>query len=111
LNDKNRQNRWLSIRVSPNAGRSEIAGLRDGVLQIKVAAPPVEGKANKELIDFLSKALEVRKSSKSIVKGQTGRNKVIAVEEMSRERVIAKIQDTITKSKIKSQKSKTQIKN
>ncbi len=81
----------LSIKVTPNAGRNEIAGFTDGVLQVKIAAPPVKGKANKELIDFLGKALGIRKTSLSIVRGQTSRSKVIAVEDMSSEEIIRRL--------------------
>ncbi len=86
------KNDRLTIKVSPNASRSGIAGVRDGVLQIRVAAPPVEGRANKELIEVLAKALGVRKSAIRIIKGQTGRNKVIEIEGMSGEEIITKIQ-------------------
>jgi len=79
---------WLQVKVTPNASRNEITGLIDGVLQVKVAAPPVKGKANKELTAFLSQALGVKKSSLSIVKGQTSRNKVIAIEGLSRDDII-----------------------
>ncbi len=88
MNDKKRQDRWLSIRVTPNAGRNEITGLRDGVLQVKIAAPPVEGKANKELIEFLSRRLGVKRSAITIVKGQTGRNKAIEIEGLNREKIL-----------------------
>ena len=99
MNDKKRQDRWLSIRVTPNAGRDEITGLRDGVLQVKIAAPPVEGKANKEIIEFLSRRLGVKRSAITIVKGQTGRNKVIDIEGMSREEIIGKFKNQISKIK------------
>jgi uncharacterized protein (TIGR00251 family) len=79
---------WLALRVTPNASRNEIIGFTDGVLLVRIAASPVKGKTNKELADFLSKALGVRKSSISIVKGQTSRNKVIAIEGISRDDII-----------------------
>jgi len=102
LNEKNRQEGCrLEVKVTPNAGRSEVTDWKDGALQVKIAAPPEKGKANKELVDFLSRALGVRKAAVSIVTGLTGRNKTIAVEGMSREEIIAKIQDTITKQKSK----------
>jgi len=82
---------WLQVKVTPNASRNEITGLIDGVLQVKVAAPPVKGKANKELAAFLSQALGVKKSSLSIVKGQTGRNKVIAIEGLSRDDIVRQL--------------------
>lgn len=81
----------LVIRVTPSAGRNEIAGWREGTLQVKVAAPPEKGKANKELIDFLGRALGVRKSAISIVKGETSRNKAIEIEGMSREEIINRL--------------------
>ena len=62
--------------------------MTDGVLQVKVAAPPVKGKANRELVAFLSKALGVGKGSLTIVKGHTSRSKVIAVDGLSQEDVM-----------------------
>ena len=100
MNEKNRQeDRRLEVRVTPNAGRNEITGWKDGALQVKVAAPPEKGKANQELVDLLSRALKVRKSAISIITGLTGRKKTIAVEAMSREELIARIQDTISRQK------------
>jgi len=81
----------LTVKVTPNAGRSEITGFTDGVLQVKVAAPPVRGKANRELVSFLGKTLGVPKSSLLIVKGQTSRNKVIEVEGLSRDDIFARL--------------------
>ena len=81
----------LQLRVHPNAGRSEVIGFTGEVLQVKVAAPPVRGKANKELIAFLSKALGVSKGSLTIVKGHTGRNKVIAIDGLSSEDIIKRL--------------------
>jgi uncharacterized protein (TIGR00251 family) len=81
----------LSVKVTPNANRNEIGGFRDGVLQLKIAAPPVKGKANRELISFLSDVLGVSMSSLSIVKGQTSRNKIIAVDGLSQEDIINRL--------------------
>ena len=81
----------LRIRVTPSAARNEVTGFADGVLQVRVAAPPVKGKANQELTAFLSRALGVSKSSLTIVKGQTSRNKVIAVDGLSREDIIRRL--------------------
>jgi len=90
INSHNKSNR-LTVRVTPNANRNEITGFSDGVLQIRIAAPPVKGKANKELTDFLNKTLGVKKSSISIIKGQTSRNKVIAIEGMNRDDIIKRL--------------------
>ncbi|GAG88338.1 unnamed protein product, partial [marine sediment metagenome] len=61
----------ISLRVYPGAARSEVVGFTEGVLQVKVAAPPVKGQANKELLAFLSKTLAVGKGALTIVKGHT----------------------------------------
>jgi uncharacterized protein (TIGR00251 family) len=82
----------LAVKVTPNAGRNEITSFKEGVLQVRIAAPPEKGKANKELTDFLSEVLGVKKSSILIIKGQTSRNKVIIIEGMSGEEVLKRIQ-------------------
>jgi uncharacterized protein (TIGR00251 family) len=89
--DNDTKNRLLAVKVTPNAGRSEITGLKEGVLQVRIAAPPDKGKANKELVDFLSGVVGVRKSSILIVKGQASRNKAIAIEGMSAEEILKRL--------------------
>lgn len=81
----------ISVRVHPNAARSEIVGVADGVWQVKVSAPPVKGKANKELIAFLSRLLGVSKSRIAIIKGHTTRNKIIAVDGLSQEDIMKRL--------------------
>jgi uncharacterized protein (TIGR00251 family) len=81
----------LAIKATPNAGRNDISGYKDGVLQVKIAAPPEKGKANKELVDFLSEVLGVRKSAISIIKGHTSRNKVLNIEGMGQEEVLKRL--------------------
>jgi len=63
----------------------------NGVLRVRVAAPPVKGKANRELVAFLSKTLGLGKGSLTIVKGHTSHNKVIAVAGLSQEEVIQRL--------------------
>ncbi|OGO00953.1 MAG: YggU family protein [Chloroflexi bacterium RBG_13_51_52] len=81
----------LAVRVTPNAGRNEITDLKDGVLYIKIAAPPEKGKANKELIGFLAERMGIKKASLLIIKGQTSRNKVISIQGMSNEELLKRI--------------------
>ena len=81
----------LSVKVTPNAARNEVTGFTDGVLHVKIAAPPEKGKANKELIDYLSRTLGVSKSSLLLLKGQTRRNKVLSVDGLSRADIIQRI--------------------
>jgi uncharacterized protein (TIGR00251 family) len=77
----------IQVRVQPNAARNEVVGFTDDVLQVRVAAPPVKGRANRELADFLSHILQVSKSRVTILRGHTAKNKVIAVSGLSREEV------------------------
>jgi uncharacterized protein len=70
----------ISIKVQPNAGRNELVGLVNGVWKIKIAAPPDKGKANKELVDFLSELLNIKKDQIGILRGQTSHNKVVEIK-------------------------------
>ena len=87
----NARDRLLSVRVHPGASRNEVAGFSGGMLQIKIAAPPEKGRANRELTDLLSRLLGVRKSAISIVKGATGRNKLIAVEGLTAGEILKRL--------------------
>lgn len=74
----------IRVRATPNAKRSEILGWDEDqalgrVLRVRVAAPPVEGKANEELRAFLAKSLGVAKSRVTLDKGGTSRVKVFEV--------------------------------
>lgn len=77
---ENNQRARLGIKVTPNAKKSEISGfLEDGSIKIRLNAPPVDGKANAELIKFLAKELDVRKSSVEIVSGFSTRKKIVHI--------------------------------
>lgn len=67
----------LAIRVSPNASTNEIAGWMGEELKVRLAAPPVDGKANEELVRFLAKVLDVPRSSIEIVSGHTAKRKIV----------------------------------
>ncbi len=73
------------MRVYPAAARNEVVGFSDGVLRVRVSAPPVKGKANRELVAFLGQLLGVNSDSITIIKGQTSRNKIIAIYNLSKE--------------------------
>jgi uncharacterized protein len=79
------------VKVTPNAGRTEITGFKEGTLHIKIGAPPDKGKANKELVNFLSDALGIRKSAVLIIKGQASRNKVVVIETLSSEEILKRL--------------------
>lgn len=81
----------ISLRVYPNAGRDEMLGFTDGVLRVKVAAPPSKGKANERLIAFFGRLLGVSKRNISIIKGHTSRNKLIVIDGLSREDIMKRL--------------------
>ena len=71
---------WLiSVHAQPGAKKSAVAGLHGESLKVRVAAPPVEGKANEALIAFVAKALGVPRRAVSIVKGESAREKLLLV--------------------------------
>ena len=70
----------VEIRLVPRGGRDAVVGERDGAVLIRVSAPPVEGRANAALIAFVAKRLRVPKSSVRIARGETSRDKAIAVD-------------------------------
>ena len=73
----------MVIRVTPRAARDEVVGVReDGAIKIRLKAPPVEGRANQALINFLAKTLGASKSSIEIVSGASSREKRIRVASM-----------------------------
>jgi len=69
----------LTLHIQPGAKKTEITGLHGDALKIRLAAPPVDGKANAALIAFLAKACGVSKSSVELVSGDTSRAKRVRV--------------------------------
>ncbi len=81
----------LSIRLTPRARRNEIGPLREGVLYVKVTAPPVEGAANRALLSLLSQKLNVPLSALRLISGETSRHKRIIVEGLDEETLWARL--------------------
>jgi uncharacterized protein (TIGR00251 family) len=73
----------LDVRVIPRAGRSAIAGVRDGAVLVRLAAAPVGGAANAELIDLLARTLRIPKRDITIVSGERSRSKRVRVAGMN----------------------------
>jgi uncharacterized protein (TIGR00251 family) len=69
----------FAVRVVPRATRREVAGLHDGALRIRVAAPPVEGAANRELVKFLAKRFKIAQASITLMSGASSKNKIIRI--------------------------------
>lgn len=77
----------IMVQVISSASRNQVVGLVNDILKVKIAAPPVEGKANKKLIEFLSDCLGISKSRLNIAKGETSRKKVVVIEGLDGEEV------------------------
>lgn len=69
----------LTVRLKPRSSRPGPKGVRDGVLELGVAAPPVEGRANEEARRILAKIFGVPKSAVRLAGGRKSRNKVFAL--------------------------------
>ena len=86
------QGAQFALRVQPRASRNAIVGVfssgtQGDAVKLAITAPPVEGKANQAVIEFLAELFRVPKSSIAIVSGETGRNKVVAVRGLSADQV------------------------
>ncbi|MFH1003116.1 MAG: DUF167 domain-containing protein [Chloroflexota bacterium] len=77
----------LTLRVHPGARRSEVTGCAGGVWQVRIAAPPVKGQANRELIGLLSRLLGVSQGALNITRGHTSRNKLVTISGLGPEEV------------------------
>ena len=67
----------LKVQVVPRASRSEIVGEHAGALRVRLAAPPVDGAANEELVRLISHALKVPRSAVEIISGHSSKRKLI----------------------------------
>ncbi|MBK7647121.1 MAG: YggU family protein [Betaproteobacteria bacterium] len=77
----------LTLHIQPGAKKTEFAGLHGDALKIRLAAPPVDGKANEALIKFVAEALGLPKSAVNLKSGQTSRRKVLEVSGTTSETV------------------------
>jgi len=73
----------LAVWVIPGAARSECAGVADGRLRIRLAAPAREGRANQELVRFVARQLGVARKQVTVLAGSTGRRKLVNVAGIS----------------------------
>lgn len=70
----------LNIKVIPKSSLNKVIKLSDTELKVKLTSPPVDGEANKKLIEILGKEYKVSKSKIKIVKGETSKNKIVDIE-------------------------------
>jgi uncharacterized protein (TIGR00251 family) len=73
----------IALHVLPRAKRSEISGLYDGAIRLKISAPPVDDAANRAIVEFFAALLQLPKSRLRIVSGIKSRDKVLRIESMS----------------------------
>lgn len=82
----------LTVRLLPRAHRDEICGVVDGMLRLRVTAPPVDGKANARCISLLAKALGIPASAIQIIRGESSQVKVIHLQGMSESEIFRKLE-------------------
>ena len=70
----------FAVRVVPRASRTEVTGEHDGALRVKLAAPPVEGAANRALVRLLAKTFKLPQNAVEIVAGSTSKRKIVRIE-------------------------------
>lgn len=66
--------------MEPRSSKKGITGVMDNVLKVKLTAPPVEGEANEQLIELISEAVGVRKTSVKIIRGGSSKRKLVEIE-------------------------------
>ncbi len=85
----------LRVRLTPKGGRSSLDRYEAEVLHARVSAPPVDGAANKALIELLSRSLNIPKSRLSFASGETSREKVLHIEGISTEELRVRIETAL----------------
>ena len=83
------------VRVQPGASKNEIVGVQQDALKIRISAPPVEGKANRALVQFLAEQLAVKRSQVEILNGHATRRKTIHVRGKGIQKKLQNIIDSI----------------
>ncbi len=82
-----REGLLLSLYIQPSARKDELCGIRAGSLKIRLNAPPVDGRANKRLVEYLARVFCIKRSSVEIVGGHTSRTKQVRLKDIEKERV------------------------
>jgi uncharacterized protein (TIGR00251 family) len=83
----------LRLWIQPKASRTGWAGMHGDRLKLRVAAPPTENRANRELIGFLAKALDLAPSGIELISGSASRGKTVRIEGMGAKELLARIPD------------------
>ncbi|HWK74177.1 MAG TPA: DUF167 family protein [Povalibacter sp.] len=70
----------LDLQIQPGAARDELVGLHGERLKIRISAPPVDGRANRHLIDYLAEIFGVPRARITLLRGETGRAKTVRID-------------------------------
>lgn len=81
----------IKVKIAPGSSKNKIIGVYNDSLKITITAPPVEGKANKKCIAYLAKYFDMAKSKIEIISGQTSKNKLIKIYDISQKKFLEKI--------------------
>jgi uncharacterized protein len=81
----------LDVYIQPRASKSEVAGMHNGIIKIRIAAPAVENAANEAVVEFVAVALGVAKRSVRNVLGGASRRKVLEIEGMTKEAIAERL--------------------
>jgi uncharacterized protein (TIGR00251 family) len=91
----------LSLRVQPRSRSDTLVDLREGVVIVRVTAPPVDGRANAAVARVLARVLGVRASELTILRGERGRDKVIEVEGLGQREAEAAVRAALARAPLK----------
>lgn len=81
----------IRVRVQPRASSNQVIDFRDGTLRVRVTAPPRDGKANAAVLGLVAEFLGVPPSNTKIIRGATSREKVIEIEAIDEESILARL--------------------
>jgi len=82
----------IKIKIVPGSSKNKIIGAYNDALKITIAAPPVEGKANKKCIAYLAKYFDIAKSKIEIISGKNSKNKLIKIYDISQKEFLGKLE-------------------
>ena len=99
----------LRLCIQPKARKTQILGIHDDMVKLAVAAPPVDGKANKQVVDFLSGLFGTRKSDIVIISGQRSRRKVCLIGNLPQSEISKRIETCLATGEEKTDERHTAI--
>jgi uncharacterized protein len=79
------------VQVLPRSSKCALAGIQEGAIRLKLTAPPVEGRANEECLEFLAELLGIKKGQMDIIRGHKSRKKLVQIDGLTREQLVARL--------------------